>query len=155
MVTTKLMTADELAVLPDDDFRYELIRGELIQMPPPDLIHGLRQARVGQIFLNYADRHGGIVTGEAGFRLEIGPDTVLGPDVTYTSPDRVPTEVRRGYGTHVPDVAMEIDSPSSRSGERRFRTEVYHRAGVRLVLFLNDEQQTLTAAYADGRIDVL
>jgi Uma2 family endonuclease len=155
MVTTKLMTAEELAVLPDDGFRYELIRGELIQMPPPDVVHGRRQARVSQILLNYADQHGGDVTGEAGFRLEIGPDTVLAPDATYTAPARVPTESRRGYGTYVPDVVVEIDSPSNRPGERRFRVQVYFDAGVRLVLFVNDERQSLTAMYADGRTVVL
>ena len=67
MVTTRLMTSKELEVLPDDDYRYELFRGELIQMPPHDLLRGVRQARVGHIFLNYADRYGGMVTGEAGF----------------------------------------------------------------------------------------
>lgn len=155
MVTTKLMKAEELELLPEDDFRYELIRGELIQMPPPDPIHGKRQARVGQIFLNYADQNGGEVTGEAGFRFEIGPDTVLGPDVTYTSPARMPTEHRRGFGNYAPDVAMEIDSPSNRPGEQRFRLDIYFKAGVRLVLFLNEERRALTAHYDDGRVETL
>ena len=32
--TTKLMTAEELLEMPDDGFRYELVRGELVKMPP-------------------------------------------------------------------------------------------------------------------------
>ena len=32
--TTKLMTAEELLEMPDDGFRYELVRGELIKMAP-------------------------------------------------------------------------------------------------------------------------
>ena len=30
----KLLTADDLMAMPDDGKRYELIRGELIEMPP-------------------------------------------------------------------------------------------------------------------------
>ena len=30
--TTKLMTAEELLEMPDDGFRYELVRGELVKM---------------------------------------------------------------------------------------------------------------------------
>ena len=42
----KLMTAEELLALPDHDNRQELIRGELIEMPPPGLMHGLVVGRV-------------------------------------------------------------------------------------------------------------
>jgi Uma2 family endonuclease len=39
MVTRTLMTAEELAALPDDGFQYELVRGELRRMPPPKPEH--------------------------------------------------------------------------------------------------------------------
>ena len=40
MVTaTGSMTADELLAMPDDGFRYELVRGELRKMPPPGYDH--------------------------------------------------------------------------------------------------------------------
>ena len=90
MLTTKLMTAQEFAQLPDDGFRYELIRGELIRMAPPDPLHGKRQARLVFHFVAYADRYGGEATGDAGFHLEVDPDTVLAPDATYTRPVRAP-----------------------------------------------------------------
>lgn len=155
MVTTKLMTADDLFLMPEDDARYELIRGELIKMPPPDRIHGRRLLRVGSFFLSYADEVGGEATAEAGFRLEVEPDTVLGPDITYTNSARVPLDDARGYVSYAPDVAVEIDSPSNRPGERLARVEIYHGAGTRLVLFVNDEKRTVTAHYADGRVIVL
>jgi len=33
-VLTKPITADELLAMPDDGSRYELVKGELIRMPP-------------------------------------------------------------------------------------------------------------------------
>jgi Uma2 family endonuclease len=149
------MTAAELAELPDDGRKYELIEGELIEMPPPDPIHGVRQARLAQQFLNYADRYGGQVTGEAGFILHIDPDTVLAPDVTYTRPERLPAGTGRGFGAYAPNVAAEIDSPSSRPSERRRKLRAYHRAGTQIVLFINDERRTVTVEHADGRSEVL
>jgi hypothetical protein len=42
MVETKLRaTADELARMPDDGYRYELLHGELRQMSKPGFRHGL------------------------------------------------------------------------------------------------------------------
>ena len=41
-VLTKPMTADELQAMPDDGFRYELVKGELIRMPPAGYEHGVR-----------------------------------------------------------------------------------------------------------------
>jgi Uma2 family endonuclease len=155
MVTTRLMTAAELAELPDDGYKYELIEGELIQMPPPDPLHGRRQARIAQQFLNYADLYGGQVTGEAGFILHIDPDTVLAPDVTYTRPERLPEGDERGFATYAPNVAAEIDSPSNRPGERRRKVKAYHQAGTGIVLFVNDEKRTVTVEHADGRTEVL
>jgi Uma2 family endonuclease len=156
MVSTRLMTAQELAELPDDGYRYELIRGELIRMPPPRGDHGFRQARWAQLFLNYADVAGGAVTGESGYRLEIDPDTVLAPDVAYIRPGRPIAEAfRETYPALAPDVAVEIDSPSNRPGERRKKVRAYHERGTRLVIFVNSERRTLTLEHVDGRTQVL
>jgi Uma2 family endonuclease len=155
MVASKLMTAEELARLPDDGHKYELIEGELITMAPPDHLHGMRQARLVFHFVGYADDFGGVVTGEAGFHLEVDPDTVLAPDVTYTRPERLPTGLGRGFARYAPNVAAEIDSPSNRPGERRRKLRAYHEAGTELVLFVNDEKRTVTVEHADGRTEVL
>lgn len=42
-VSEKLMTADELLALPDDNMRHELVKGMLITMPPAGALHGLGQ----------------------------------------------------------------------------------------------------------------
>ncbi len=41
MATTKLSTVEEIEQLPDDEYRYALIKGELYRMPPPMGLHGL------------------------------------------------------------------------------------------------------------------
>jgi Uma2 family endonuclease len=38
---TKLMTAEELLQMPDDSFRYELVKGDLKRMSPTGDEHGV------------------------------------------------------------------------------------------------------------------
>jgi Uma2 family endonuclease len=47
MATTKLWTVEDAERLPDDDFRYALIRGALYRMPPPKARHGRTVSTVG------------------------------------------------------------------------------------------------------------
>jgi Uma2 family endonuclease len=155
MVSTRLMTADELAQLPDDGYRYELIEGELIRMPPPGRPHGVRLLEVGLYFRDYARRNGGEATGTSGYRLRVDPDTVLAPDIAYVRPERVPPKGGPVYTEVSPDVALEIVSPSERLGRRRRKVGAYFEAGTRIVLFLNEVKRTLTVEHADGRSEVL
>lgn len=82
MATTRLFSAADLSELADDENWYELVNGELVQVTPTNYRHGQMSFWVGRHFLNYADDHGGEVTGaESGFLLHIDPDTVLAPDI--------------------------------------------------------------------------
>ena len=39
---TRLITAADLLAMPRDDYRYELVKGELTEkMPPPGMRHGI------------------------------------------------------------------------------------------------------------------
>ncbi len=155
MVTTRLMTAEELERLPDDGYRHELIEGKLIRMPPPGWPHGVRLLEVGLYFRDYAKRHGGFATGGSGYRLEVDPDTVLAPDVAYVRPDRIPLQGGPTYPLVAPDVAVEIVSPSERPGQQRRKLRAYFAAGTRIVLFLDERERTLTVEHPDGRREVL
>ena len=75
----KLMTAEELLRLPrGEGKRYELIRGVLIEKMPTGDPHGDSVTRATILIGNYAEEndYGVVRTGEPGYRLESGPDTV-------------------------------------------------------------------------------
>lgn len=84
-------TADELLHMPDDGFRYELVRGELRQMTPAGNVHG----RVAMSFAWRLARHveenglGTVYVAETGFKLSSDPDTVRAPDVAFVNRTRV------------------------------------------------------------------
>ena len=53
----KLMTADDLLAMPHDGNRHELIRGQLIEMPPPSIMHGLVTANIGLLIGYFVKQH--------------------------------------------------------------------------------------------------
>src|SRR5688572_10404946 len=115
------MTAAELEQLPNDGWRYELRKGELLRMPPAGEPHG-RHGNKLNIFLGHyvlENRLGVVYSREAGFQLESDPDTVYAPDIAFLRRDRVPTEDRPGFFPGAPDLAVEVVSPSDTAEEDR------------------------------------
>src|SRR5215207_277773 len=94
--TTRLITADELLVMPHrdehgNDCLLELIRGEVRRMSPTGITHGVLCNEVGAEIRNFVKEHDlGIVCGaETGFVVERDPDSVLGADVAFISRERL------------------------------------------------------------------
>ena len=87
-----LMTAEELFDLPDDDYRYELVEGELIRTALAGGEHGVLTARVAYALQAYVQDHNlGIVSGaETGFILQRSPDIVRAPDAAFIAKARIP-----------------------------------------------------------------
>ncbi len=153
MVTTKLMTAEELERFePGDDYRYELIRGELKRMSPAGLKHGKYVRRITMPLGRYVEDHelGELFVGDTGFVLARDPDIVLGPDIAFVRADRLPPEEDEDrFGRMAPDLVVEVGSPSDRPGEIAEKVAICREAGVPLVWFF-DPQGRRVRVHAAG-----
>src|SRR3954468_9209856 len=82
-----LISAEEFAKMPDpaDGSRLELVRGEVLVMPPPKGKHGIVCSRISRFLGNHVEpkRLGWVTSNDTGVVLEKGPDTVRGPDVAF------------------------------------------------------------------------
>ena len=139
---THLMTAEELGNLDDGSNRHELIKGELLTMPPPKFEHGVVSANLVMILGQHvrANRLGQICT-ETGYHLERHPDTVLGPDVSFVSNDR---DLRpEGYYPGPPDVAIEVLSPGDRKSYVERKLAIWLETGTRSVWLVNPRRRTV------------
>jgi Uma2 family endonuclease len=145
-VNSKLMTADELAQLPDDGLRHELVRGELRTMPPTGLDHADRENVLGGALGFYVRAHrlGRVYTGDPGFRLTTNPDTVRAPDVAFVRRDRLP-EGRSplGYFNGAPDLAVEVISPNDRYTEVNEKVAEWLEHGAQLVFVVDPRRQSV------------
>ena len=85
------ITADQLFQMPDDGFRYELIRGELRKMKPAGFSHGKVVANMTiPLGADIRSKALGVVLGaETGFKIASEPDTVRAPDMAFIRQERI------------------------------------------------------------------
>lgn len=130
------MTVDELMALPDDGWRYELVEGRLVRMPPPGGEHGRLAFRLGvalHAFVTPAHL-GEILAAETGFQL--GLKTVLAADVAFVRADHIPARDSaewKQYWRHAPDIVAEVVSPSQKRDDMDAKARAWLAAGVSLV----------------------
>jgi Uma2 family endonuclease len=145
--TPQLMTAEELLRLPDDGFRYELIRGEPRKMAPAGHQHGRIAINVTTPLDQHVRAHtlGTVYAAETGFKLASNPDVVRAPDVAFIRRERV-EEVGdvEGYWPGAPDLAIEVISPSDTYTDVQEKIFDWLEAGARLVIAVNPRTRAVT-----------
>jgi Uma2 family endonuclease len=145
--TTKLVTADELLMMPDDGFRYELVKGDLKRMPPTGDEHGEVTMVLAAPLYQYVklNKLGRVYAAETGFKLESDPDTVRAPDIAFVSTERIEATGRvQGYRSGAPDLAVEVLSPGNTKREMAEKVEEYFAAGARMVWIVSPKPKTVT-----------
>jgi len=145
-VAQKLLTAEEFFQLPDppNGWHQELVRGEVIDIPPPGGLHGATQVKTSSRLCVFVDTGpGGTLTCESGFVTERKPDSVRGPDISYWAKGRL-KEIPVGYFEISPDLIVEILSPSNTTKQTLEKLREYFTKGVRLVWVISPEDRTLT-----------
>ena len=145
-MTSAVTTADDLLQMADDGYRYELLKGELLRMPPSGGEHGVTAMNIGGPLHQHVKKNGlGLTFGaETGFLLARDPDTVLAPDVAFVHRDRIPEgKVAKSYWPGPPDLAVEVISPNDTYTEVEEKVREWLEAGTRMVLVANPRNKTL------------
>ena len=152
------ITADQLFRMPDDGFRYELVRGELKKMTPAGFRHG-------QLVVNLTVPLGvfikknqlGVVLGaETGFRLASNPDTVLAPDIAFIKHERLtPASETEKFWSGAPDLAVEVLSPSDTVYEVEEKVATWLSSGTKMVWVVNAKQRSIHVHRSGASIQTL
>jgi Uma2 family endonuclease len=152
------ITANDLLRMPDDGFRYELVKGELRKMAPAGHTHGRIAARLTWQLAQYVEAHklGAVYAAETGFLLSSHPDTVRAPNVAFVSRARIETAGDvEGYWPGAPDLAIEVVSPSDTYVKVEEKVIEWLEAGTRMVLVVNPRNRTVTVHRALTDITML
>ncbi len=140
---THLMTVEEFENLPDSPDRHELIKGELLTMPPVKPLHGRVAVNLTFILeLHVRANRLGVLYSESGYKLESDPDTVLGPDLSFLSKERVDQAEDRYY-EGPPDLVVEVLSPGDRKDYVERKLAVYLETGTRSVWLVDPRRRTV------------
>lgn len=143
----------EIAHQPENEVNhYDLIEGELFEMPPPGGVHGRLASKISRYLGIFADEHNlGEVTVETGYHPPDNRKTLLSPDVAFLSKAKVPDPFPDKYIPVMPDLAVEIVSPSDALKQVRRKASIYLQNGTRLVwIVLPSEQGVDVCRSVDG-----
>ena len=143
------LTVDDLAAMPDDGHRYELLDGTLLVSPSPGWSH---QEVVGALYrLLYAHRAAGLRVVVAPFAVGLGSATEVQPDLLVARYD----DLRHGRLTGVPLLVVEVLSASTSLVDRTAKRAAYERAGVASYWLVDPDEPSLTVLRLrpEGRYD--
>lgn len=143
-VATKPITIAEFEKLPLE--RAELVRGEVVEMPPPGVVHGKVCTNVAYLLESWSrsledfetfSNDGGVVT-------ERDPDTVRGPDVAVLRRSKLPGDsLPVGSLGVAPELTVEVKSPSNSWPELVRKAAEYLSCGVCEVWIIDTDKRHL------------
>jgi len=140
-VDARLMTAEELAAMPDDGNRHELVNGELLTMTPSFALHGMIAGLIASSLGHHVstNRLGHVLVADAGYLLQRGPDTVRAPDVSFVRKGRA---IEDAFLSGAPDLAVEVLSSGDRAKQVEAKIGEYLRAGAQMVIVIDPRNET-------------
>ncbi len=145
------ITTEELLAMPDDGMERWILRGELWERPMTkrNRFHSEVTARISQLLGNWLDSQpvprGQVYDGEAGCILARDPDTTVGIDVVYISPELAAKQSdETTLIDGVPTLAVEVLSPNDTTEEITEKVETYLGAGVPLIWVVHPNFRTVT-----------
>ena len=157
-IVEHIATAADLERLPDDGFRYELVRGEVRKMTPAGNEHGKIAMSVAWRLAQHVEAHGlgAVYAAETGFRLASDPDTVRAPDAAFVCQARLDAVgAVAGYWPGAPDLVVEVVSPGDRYGEVAEKVADWLAAGTQMVVVVEPQQRTVAVHRTSDAVDVL
>ena len=142
-------TYEDLFHLPDDGKRYEIIDGELYEMPPPGLRHQRILALLIELILPEGRKLGGRwFPSSTGVFLP--PDErLLEPDLLVVLPGGGASYSERGI-EGAPDLVVEVLSPSNPEHDRVDKRRWYAEAGVREYWIVSPEAAIIEVLALEG-----
>lgn len=156
------LTTEEMLALPDNGVDRWLIAGELRERPMTvrNRFHSRIMACVTtelELWLRQQPSPRGLVLcGEAGCRLRRDPDTTVGIDVVYVSPE---VAARQSADTSliegVPLLVVEILSPNDTQEQIDDKVDVYLTAGVALAWVIDPHDRAVLIYRPDAELELV
>jgi Uma2 family endonuclease len=147
---------DWLDGVPASDInRYELLAGRVVMTPPAKWGHGYAESNVNRIIASHVHAVDlGVTFGSStGYDLPTG-DT-LEPDFAFVSKERWGRGPRtlpggKGFLAIVPDLVVEILSPSTATRDRTEKKQAYERSGVDEYWIADPARREVTVFVREG-----
>jgi Uma2 family endonuclease len=153
-VEQKMMTAEDLWEKPEiPGKRFELVDGELVEMPGAGMVHNLIAAVIYGFIRDFVQANdlGWAFTDGLGYVLSRDPDQVRIPDASYLAHERLPDgRVVESFAPAAPNLAVEVVSPNDSATELQEKVQDYLDAGIQAVWIVWPKLRSVTVHLPDG-----
>ena len=153
MLKEKQLTVEEFDAfveLPQNaDKLYEYIEGRVVEVPSNVFASEISGIIFGELYIFLKGKNLGHLTGEAGGYIVMGERCA--PDVAFISKDKQPELARKGYNPTPPDLAVELDFPSSYQSQRDLRTKVANYLAAGTLVWVVTPETKEVEVYAPGQ----
>lgn len=145
----KVWTYEDYCKL-EDDKRYEVVEGELIEMPSPRRIHQ-------EISMNLSIELGGFVKRNQLGKVYSAPFDVVLTDINTFQPDLLyisnqQLDILEAQGVFgLPDLVIEILSPSNPNHDRVKKFQVYEKVRVQELWIIDPLEETIEIFTLDNQ----
>ncbi len=129
---------------PEDRAHYELIKGSLFMVPPPDWPHGDFDARLNESLISFLLAHGRpgkVLHPREAIYVE---DTYLEPEMMYVSNELA---TKMGKRRTSADIVFEYFSRSSATYDRTTKADTYLALGVQELWLIDSDNVTIEVRY--------
>jgi Uma2 family endonuclease len=127
--TARRMTVDEYYALPvEGDRRTQLIGGEVVVSEPLP-IHSVLQLRIAAALQSWTDARKGRGLAMLTTDVVMSEYDAYGPDIVWVAEQHVPHDLEKRLA-RVPDLCVEVRSPSTRRSDIGRKKSVYEAGGL-------------------------
>jgi Uma2 family endonuclease len=142
MIQVYDVTEEMFDELVDEDTKAELIDGVMIVHSAASMEHDNIGGFTRGLMSFYSDaKELGVVLGPDSL-IHLAPGRKCAPDVFFIRQERVPMPLPKEF-EGVPELVVEVLSPSNRRYDLRDKRLIYHEAGVEEVWFIDAEQHRI------------
>jgi Uma2 family endonuclease len=154
MIPQRINTLEEFEAFiarPENaDKLFEFIHGEIVEkMPSNPYVSEVASLIIFflRLFLREHGIEGHITEGQGGY---VVAGEKYAPDVAYISKERQPKLARKGYNPNPPELAVEIESPTSAESERRLRAKLLNYIAAGVLVWIVYPESREVEIYAPG-----
>lgn len=145
------LTYDDYVLFPDDGQRHELIDGEHVVSPAPNMDHQGASGNIFGLIWSYLQKQPIGRVFHAPLDVLFSRFDVVEPDVMYLSQQRMAETATERYVNGPPNLVVEVASRSTRKRDKTIKRGLYEKFGVDEYWFVDpDRRSVLVLRRADG-----
>jgi len=131
----------------EDEQRHELVDGELLMVPSPNIYHQRAITQLGAVVASHVNENDLGTCFHAPFDVVLSDRDVVQPDLTFVRQGRLAGLYDGHCITGAPDMVVEVLSAATQARDRDSKRRLYAQSGIPWLLFVEPDARVVEALH--------